>query len=157
MDEGEFVAIQYGVVPVRADGDRVQVLLVTSRETRRWVVPRGNPIRDLSPAETAAQEAFEEAGVRGKVSPAPLGSYRYDKKRKSGAIVPTEVQLFVLAVLEELDAWPEQSQRERRWFARDEASDAVDEPELKALLSSVDASVLPSAEASARRAFDHEG
>ena len=142
MDEGEFVAIQYGVVPLRLDGGSVRVLLVTSRETRRWVVPRGNPIRDLSPAASAAQEAYEEAGVRGEVSPAPLGSYSYDKKRKNGEVVLTEVQLFALAVAEELESWPEQSQRERRWFAPGEAAEAVDEAALKDLIRGIDAGAL---------------
>ena len=148
------MTIQYGVVPLRLDGDSLRILLVTSRETRRWVVPRGNPILNLSPADSAAQEAFEEAGVRGRISLTPLGSYRYDKKRKGGEIVPTEVQLFALAVLEELDAWPELSQRERRWFAREEASDAVDEPELKSLLRAVDAAALPGADAFTGSASD---
>ena len=151
------MAIQYGVVPLRLDGDTIRVLLVTSRETRRWVVPRGNPIRDLSPAESAAQEAFEEAGVRGALSPTPLGSYRYDKRRKSGAIVATEVQLFALAVLEELESWPEQGQRERRWFRREEASEAVDEPELKQLLREVDATALPSVPGFDSRPADQGG
>jgi 8-oxo-dGTP pyrophosphatase MutT (NUDIX family) len=127
-------ALQYGVVPLRAEPDGWRILLITSRETRRWVVPRGNPIRSLSPAESAAQEAFEEAGVRGTVSAAPLGSYRYDKRRRSGAIVTTEVQLFRLAVTEELDDWPEKGQRERRWVTPDEAAALVTEPDLQALL-----------------------
>jgi 8-oxo-dGTP pyrophosphatase MutT (NUDIX family) len=132
-------------------------LLVTSRETRRWVVPRGNPIPKLTPADSAAQEAFEEAGIRGAVSASPLGSYRYDKRRKNGAVVATEVRLFAMAVAEELDSWPEAGQRQRRWFARDEAAEAVDEPDLKDLLRGLDGSALLSVDASARRALDHEG
>jgi 8-oxo-dGTP pyrophosphatase MutT (NUDIX family) len=116
------------------------VLLITSRETRRWVVPRGNPIGGLSPAASAAQEAFEEAGIRGTIAPDPLGTYRYGKKRKNGAVIPTDVQLFRMTVDEELDAWPEATQRERRWFAPDEAADVVDEPDLKALLRRLDGS-----------------
>ena len=109
-------------------------MLITSRDTGRWVVPRGNPIGGLSPAESAAQEAFEEAGIRGALGSAPLGSYHYDKRRRNGAITRTEVQLFRLTVAEELDDWPERGQRERRWFSPQEAAQAVDEPELKALI-----------------------
>ena len=128
------MALQFGVVPVRLEAGEVRILLVTSRETRRWVVPRGNPIRNLSPEQSAAQEAFEEAGVRGAISSPPLGSYRYDKKKRSGTVVPTEVRLFTMMVEEELDSWPERNQRERRWFAPDEAAAAVDEADLKLLL-----------------------
>jgi len=132
--EGEPVGLQYGVIPIRREAGKVQVLLVTSRDTGRWVVPRGNPIRDLSPAPSAAQETHEEAGGRGAVASVPLGSYRYDKKRRSGVTVPTEVHLFEMIVAEELDSWPERNQRQRRWFAPDEAAAAVHEPDLKELL-----------------------
>ena len=113
------------------------MLLITSRDTGRWVVPRGNPIDGLTPAESAAQEAFEEAGVRGPVDPAPLGAYSYSKRRRNGVSVPTEVQLFAMRVSDELEEWPERSQRERRWFSPEEAAQAVDEPDLRALLMSL--------------------
>jgi hypothetical protein len=134
MDGEESLAIQYGVVPLRVVDGETRILLITSRQTRRWVVPRGNPIAGLDPAGSAAQEAFEEAGIRGTVSPEPLGAYRYDKRRRNGIVIPTEVQLFEMQVAEELPIWPEAGQRERRWFAPDAAADAVDEPDLKALL-----------------------
>lgn len=134
MDGEQSLPTQYGVVPFRVVDGELRVLLITSRETRRWVVPRGNPIAGLDAPGSAAQEAFEEAGIRGKVSAEPLGAYRYDKKRRSGAVIPTQVQLFEMRVMEELPAWPEMGQRERRWFAPDDAADAVDEPDLKALL-----------------------
>lgn len=126
---------QYGTIAWREEEDAgLRILLITSRETRRWVVPRGNAIMGLGPAESAAQEAFEEAGVRGLVSEELLGTYRYDKRRKNGSTVPAEVQLYSLRVLEELAEWPERDERDRRWFAPQEAADAVDEPDLKALL-----------------------
>ena len=135
------MALQFGVVPIRhADGE-MRVLLVTSRETRRWVVPRGNPIANLSPEQTAAQEAYEEAGVRGPVHSPSIGTYRYDKRKRNGAVVPTEVRLFTMIVEEELDSWPERNQRERRWFAPDEAAAAVDEADLKRLLQGLPASL----------------
>jgi len=110
------------------------VLLVTSRETRRWVIPKGNPIPGLSPHAAAAHEAEEEAGVRGAVCPTPLGLYRYRKRRSSGASLLIEVDVFPISVTVELDEWEEQGARERRWFGVDEAAAAVNEPDLQALI-----------------------
>ena len=126
---------QYGVIPVRraADGG-VEVLLITSRETRRWVVPRGNPIPGKTPVESAAQEAFEEAGIEGPVDPDPVGRYFYRKRRRNGALLPAEVQLFRMRVVEERDDWPEKGERERRWFAPQEAAAAVAESELAEMI-----------------------
>lgn len=126
---------QYGVIPVRRATDgRLEVLLITSRETRRWVVPRGNPITGKSPAEAAAQEAFEEAGIVGEVEPDAIGLYSYEKRRRLGIVVPAVVHLFRMRVTEERDDWPEKSQRERRWFPAEEAAAAVHEAELAQLI-----------------------
>lgn len=126
---------QYGVVPVRrAAHGGLEVLLITSRDTRRWVVPRGNPIPGKSPAESAAQEAFEEAGIVGEVEPETIGAYAYEKRRRLGAVVPALVHLFRMRVAEERDDWPEKGQRERRWFAAEEAAAAVHETELARLI-----------------------
>ena len=126
---------QYGALPVRAGADGApEVLLITSRDTGRWVVPRGNLMPGKSPVESAALEAFEEAGVRGPIDSEPLGSYRYQKRRRRGELVPAEVHLFLLRVEEEASTWPEQSERDRRWFAPDAAAAAVDEAELGALI-----------------------
>ncbi len=113
------------------------ILLVTSRDTRRWVIPRGNPIVGLTPAASAAQEAHEEAGVEGEISNEAIGAYRYDKRRRNDS-VPAEVAVFALRVTCELGDWPERQQRERRWFGRAEAAASVDEVDLAALISSFD-------------------
>jgi 8-oxo-dGTP pyrophosphatase MutT (NUDIX family) len=127
---------QYGVIASKRDGEgRPLVLLVTSRDTGRWVVPRGNPIPGLPPHLSAAQEAYEEAGVRGPVTSQPAGEYRYRKTRRSGRGVRARVVLYPLAVEEELGDWPEARERTRRWFAPAEAAAAVLEPELKAILA----------------------
>ncbi|HEX8623497.1 MAG TPA: NUDIX hydrolase [Allosphingosinicella sp.] len=126
---------QYGVIPVRAAADGgLEVLLITSRDTRRWVVPRGNPISGKSPAESAAQEAFEEAGIVGEVESEPLGLYSYEKRRRLRGPVPASVHLFRMIVAEERDDWPEKGQRDRRWFAAAEAAAAVHEDELARLI-----------------------
>jgi 8-oxo-dGTP pyrophosphatase MutT (NUDIX family) len=125
---------QYGAIAWRPAAGSVEVMLITSRETRRWVVPRGNVIRGLAPHESAAQEAYEEAGIRGRMGAEPLGLYRYRKRLRFGRTVPAEVHLFPLEVMEELEDWPEKHQRERRWFPPGEAAKAVDEPDLKELI-----------------------
>ena len=126
---------QYGVIPVRRAPDGgIEVLLITSRDTGRWVVPRGNPISGKSPAESAAQEAFEEAGIVGEVDQDAIGLYSYEKRRRLRGPVPASVHLFRMTVAEERDDWPEKGQRERRWFAATEAAHAVHEEELAMLI-----------------------
>ena len=126
---------QYGVLAWKrgAEGEP-RVLLITSRETKRWVIPRGNAMPGLAPHACAAEEAWEEAGVRGAVSVRALGGYRYQKRRRDGSLTPAHVRVFPLAVEEEQEDWPESSQRERRWFAKPDAAAAVHEEELGALI-----------------------
>lgn len=112
----------------------MRVLLITSRETRRWVVPKGNPIRGLSSHEAAAHEAYEEAGVSGITCPTPLGSYQYYKRRRNGSLRRATVALFPLAVTEQAEDWPEQDERESQWFTLPAAAAAVDEPDLGRLI-----------------------
>lgn len=126
---------QYGVLPVRRTAaGGVEILLITSRETRRWVVPRGNPISGKSPGESAAQEAFEEAGILGEVDSEAIGQYSYEKRRRFGIVVPAVVHLFRMSVVEEREDWPEKGQRERRWFPAEDAATAVHEAELAQLI-----------------------
>lgn len=131
---------QIAALPYRLDGASAdaatRVMLVTSRESRRWVIPKGNLSSGLSPHDGAAAEAEEEAGVIGRVCPTPLGSYRYRKRRGSGASLMVNVEVFPLAVTEELPAWKEQGERDRRWFTLNEAADAVAEPDLRDLIRS---------------------
>ncbi len=112
------------------------MLLVTSRGTGRWVIPKGNPESGLSAHAAAALEAEEEAGVRGALCPIPLGSYQYRKRRSSGATLTVDVDVFPLAVNDVLVSWKEQNERERRWFGLSEAASAVDEPDLRDLIRS---------------------
>jgi predicted phosphate transport protein (TIGR00153 family) len=135
---------QIAVLPYRSAGPAIdapiQILLITSRETRRWVIPKGGLMKGLPPHAAAAVEAEEEAGVLGAVCPTPLGSFRYRKRRRSGASVWADVDVFPFAVTEELETWDEQHQRERRWFSLAEAAEAVDEEDLRALIRSFGAS-----------------
>jgi uncharacterized protein Yka (UPF0111/DUF47 family)/8-oxo-dGTP pyrophosphatase MutT (NUDIX family) len=135
---------QIAALPYRSAGGGadapVSILLVTSRETKRWVIPKGNPMGGVLPHAAAAVEAEEEAGVRGAVCPTPLGSYRYRKRRKNGASLMLDVDVFPLAVTQELESWKEKGERDRRWFPLSEAADAVEEADLAALIRSFGAS-----------------
>jgi len=119
----------------RAADGAVEVLLITSRETRRWVVPKGWPMKGLTSAETAAREAFEEAGVEGVTGGKKLGVYHYDKRLRSGRLQHVRVSVYALEVLRELDAWPEQGQREHLWTSPRDAAERVDEPDLGRLIA----------------------
>ncbi|MFM5894467.1 MAG: DUF47 family protein [Novosphingobium sp.] len=130
---------QIAALPYRSnDAGAVSVLLVTSRESKRWVVPKGNPGTG-SPHLSAAIEAREEAGVTGAICPIPLGQYRYRKTRKTGASLMVDVDVYPLSVSQELDTWKEAAERTRRWFSLGEAADMVDEPDLAALIRSFNA------------------
>ena len=126
---------QFAALPWRRTPDGgIEVLLITSRETRRWVVPKGWPIKGAKSMKSAAQEAFEEAGVIGKIGKRPFGTYAYDKRLKSGRIQRVRVAVFGLRVESELDEYPEAGQREKRWASLSEAAGLVDEPELRVIL-----------------------
>ena len=114
----------------------MQVLLVTSRQTRRWIIPKGNVDFHMSPHQAAAREALEEAGVVGEIGRKPIGVFRYVKLIAQGATVKAKVIVFPLAVSRELDDWPEMGQRERRWFSQLEAAEAVQETDLSDLIRS---------------------
>jgi 8-oxo-dGTP pyrophosphatase MutT (NUDIX family) len=128
--------VQFAALPWRRDakGD-IEVLMITSRETRRWVIPKGWPIKGMKSAKSAAQEAFEEAGVVGKVSKTPIGAYAYDKQLKNGRLQHVRVAVFALFVESEAETYPEMGQREKRWLPLAEAASLVAEPELMVVLA----------------------
>ena len=127
---------QYGVLAFKTDPNgSLFFLLITSRDTRRWVIPRGNAIRGLTPPQAAAQEAFEEAGLTGDLDDREIGCYEYMKVRRTRS-VPARVHVFPLRVAAQSETWPERHQRETRWFSREEAAEAVAEPGLRDLILS---------------------
>ncbi|WP_029009868.1 NUDIX hydrolase [Azospirillum halopraeferens] len=128
------IRIQIAALPYRLVNGRAEILLVTSRDTGRWIIPKGWAEKGVPPHEMAAREAFEEAGVRGRVAGTPLGSYRYDKRLSARKSVPCEVFVFLLEVTEERRDWPEKGQRERRWMTPEEAGVAISEAGLVAML-----------------------
>ena len=124
------------------------MLLITSRGTRRWVIPKGNPIPGLAPHEAAAQEAWEEAGIRGFPCPAALGRFRYTKMRRRRGAAEATVTVFPFQVVGQHDEWPERHQRRTRWFTLAEAARAVSETELSHLIAGFRPPPAPSALAS---------
>ena len=132
---------QFAALPVRTDHEgRLQVLLLTSRGTGRWIIPKGWPMRKRSPGSAAAREAFEEAGLEGTIEgDAPIGHYSYEKGMDGGGKTSVRVGVFLLTVARQLSTWPEQAQRETRWCDPDEAAGLVAEPELADLLRHIGA------------------
>jgi 8-oxo-dGTP pyrophosphatase MutT (NUDIX family) len=127
--------VQYAALPYRrSSAARTQVMLVTSRESGRWVIPKGWPKKRKTPSATAACEALEEAGVVGHVGRNSIGSYSYRKRLKSGAVVACEVRVFPLKVKRQQKSWPERGEREVQWFSRAKAAKAVRESALSDII-----------------------
>jgi 8-oxo-dGTP pyrophosphatase MutT (NUDIX family) len=120
---------QYAALPWRK-GQRFEILLITSRQTGRWVIPKGWPMPGHTSGESAAQEAYEEAGVRGQITPQAIGHYGYSKRVRGGAKTRFWVEVFGMEVTEVLDLWPEVHERKRQWLSPAEAAVRVNEPEL---------------------------
>jgi 8-oxo-dGTP pyrophosphatase MutT (NUDIX family) len=127
---------QVGALPYRVTkSGAVEVLLITSRDTGRWVIPKGWGMKNKTEAQAAAIEAQEEAGMKGAVGKRPLGTYHYSKALKSGAPALCQVTVYPLAVKRQVKKWKEQGQRTLQWFAPAEAASHVAEPELAALIA----------------------
>ena len=126
---------QVAALPWRRTVAGIEIMLVTSRETRRWVTPKGGRMPGKTDAEAAAIEALEEAGIEGVTSHEPLGTFRYLKILKRRAPRWCVVAVYALEVKTQHDDWHERGQRERVWVSRDEAVRRVDEPDLKALIA----------------------
>ncbi|PPD45363.1 MAG: NUDIX hydrolase [Methylocystis sp.] len=126
---------QYGALPWRMGEDgRVQILLATSRDTKRWVIPKGWPMKGRKPHIVAAIEAQQEAGLHGKIEKTKLGDYDYEKRLKGDASVTCRVEVFALRVESQRKKWPEKSQRVTYWFPYAAAADQVDEPQLRGII-----------------------
>ncbi len=123
---------QSAVVPYRLKGDEPEILLITSIRKGRWIVPKGVIDLGTTARDSAAKEAFEEAGIKGRMSDEPFGEYSYEKWGGT-----CRVQLFLLEVETVLDEWPEAAERRREWMTPEEAARRVDEDELKQLILSL--------------------
>jgi 8-oxo-dGTP pyrophosphatase MutT (NUDIX family) len=127
--------IQYAALPFRCIADSgVEVMLVTSRGTGRWVIPKGWPIEGKAPHASAAREALEEAGVVGRAGRDSIGTFTYEKRLSNGDIVICEVHVFPLEVKRQRTDWLEKEEREVRWFSLSEAAKAVQEAALSDII-----------------------
>lgn len=125
---------QFAALCTRHKAGRIEVLLITSRDTRRWVLPKGWPMPGRSGAETAVLEAWEEAGVVGAITGPAVGSYIYNKVLSPGRALPCRVEVHPMKVERLAQHFPEKGQRQRKWMTAKKAAKAVAEPELAALL-----------------------
>ncbi|HWA89536.1 MAG TPA: NUDIX hydrolase [Rhizomicrobium sp.] len=126
---------QYAALPWRWAEDHLEILLITTLSTRRWVVPKGWPMDGCTPSECAAREALEEAGVVGSTAPHPVGSFSYLKRRKTGETISCSVAVFALEVERQRRSWPEKAARETCWCSVAEALARVSDPGLKRLIA----------------------
>ena len=136
------VRTQFGALCWRQQNEDVQVLLVTTKRSQRWILPKGWPVHDATPAEAALTEAWEEAGVVGKVKTACLGIFSYSKDLPDDSNLPCVVAVFPVKVKELEKDWPEKEHRRRKWCSLKTAANLVKEPELAAILKKFDPSVL---------------
>lgn len=128
---------QVGALPLRkAPSNTIEVLLVSSRDTGRWVIPKGWPSKRMLDSAAAAREAKQEAGVVGKIAKKPVGNYRYRKIEKENVRL-IEVDVYLLWVKKEKKQWKEKAERNRVWFDAETASRKVREPNLRALISAL--------------------
>jgi 8-oxo-dGTP pyrophosphatase MutT (NUDIX family) len=118
--------VQYAALPYRRKrNSATEVLLVTSRDTGRWIIPKGWPLKGKAPHKAAAREAREEAGVVGKINRRAIGAFSYRKRLKGGKVVVCEVQVFVLKVKRQEESWLEKGERKLKWLTRTKAAKAV--------------------------------
>lgn len=128
--------IQYAALPYRIVDGHPEVMLVTSRETKRWILPKGRPEKRLKSYEVAAAEAFEEAGIVGSIAKDSFCAFASTKRLKNGKELPCTIKVYILKTKKVLDDWPEKAERERRWFSPGEAALIVTEEGLiKTLLN----------------------
>ncbi len=126
---------QVAALPFRVDSDgRIEILLITSRDTGRWIIPKGWPMTGRKPHQAAQREAYEEAGLEGEIAANPVGRYHYQKRFDHGRAFPCRVRVYPLRVEAQHERWPEREQRTLQWFRPEEAARLVHEDELQQLL-----------------------
>ncbi len=133
-DEVDSPRPQIGALVWRFEKGFLKVLLVTSRDTGRFVIPKGWTEAKLTDPQAAAREAFEEAGILGEIKSEPLGTYAYTKVMGPGFALPCLVAVYSMQTLKIAPKWPEMGERSRNWFDLDEAASQVAEPELADLI-----------------------
>jgi 8-oxo-dGTP pyrophosphatase MutT (NUDIX family) len=126
---------QFAALPYRMRNNEIEILLITTRKKRRWSVPKGSPIRHNTPQQTAATEAYEEAGVHGAIGTRRIGQFRKRRLKKKQPVM-CDVQIFPLEVTRQNSNWPEQHERSRKWVAPCEAAKLVKKAGLRRAIKS---------------------
>ena len=127
--------VQVAALCFRKTATGKDVLLITSRGTGRWIVPKGWPIDGLNGPQSALQEAWEEAGVKeAQIEETPVGHFAYDKELDNGGIAQVEAQVYLTEVDRLADTYPESDERTRTWVSPEHAANMVREPGLKDIL-----------------------
>ena len=130
--------LQVAALCLKGEGSGKQVLMITSRDTGRWVLPKGWPIDGYDAPGSALQEAWEEAGVKeAEIDPDMIGTYEYAKRLTGGAAVDVEVQVYSAKVDKLVDQFPESDERSRKWVSPLDAANMVQEPGLQELLRQI--------------------
>jgi 8-oxo-dGTP pyrophosphatase MutT (NUDIX family) len=133
---------QFAALPFRRKKSGVEILLISSLDSGRWIIPKGWPMDGMTPAAAAAQEAWEEAGVRGKTYQGCLGLFSYSKWFDQEMSWPCIVAVFAVEVDRLEDQYPEEGQRKRKWLTPKKAAARVEEPELKQIILNFDPKLL---------------
>ena len=133
------VRTQFGALCYRVMDGKTEILMITSRGTGRWIIPKGWPMEGKTPGDSALREAWEEAGVKGKVTGGCLALYSYMKRLSDEDPLPCAVMVYPVKVKTLLEKYPEKGQRRRKWMSPKKAAQKVDEAELAHLLRTFDA------------------
>ncbi len=127
--------LQYAALPWRvSEEEGLEILLATSCDTKRWVIPKGWPMKGRKPHIVAAIEAQQEAGLHGKIEKSKIGEFDYEKRMKGGGLVDCHVEVYALEVERQRKKWPEKGQRVTFWFPYSVAAEQVDEPGLREII-----------------------
>ena len=136
------VRTQFAALCYRMHKDEVQVLLITARQSGRWIIPKGWPMDGKTPGESALAEAWEEAGVKGKITGRSLGLFSYHKDIDTKREMPCVAMVYPVKVKSLAKKFPESGQRKRKWFSRKKAASKVSEAELAHILQAFDPDIL---------------
>ena len=129
---------QVAALPVRLHAEGfVEVMLITSRESNRWIIPKDWSSPEFDPHEIAARTASEEAGLIGTAGVGPIGHFTYDNRLSNGVVLPCRVAVHLFRVAGQLDRWPERGKREIAWLTSREAARRVCNMQLQRLIARV--------------------
>ena len=136
------VRTQFAALCYRMVKGKPEILLVTSRRTKRWIIPKGWPMDGKTPGESALTEAWEEAGVIGKLRAKTLGLFSYQKMIDGEGGLPCVAMVYAVKVKSLAEKYPERGERKRKWFSLKKAAERVNEPELAHIIAKFDPALL---------------